>query len=286
MNLLGAVSSVPGLASMPGLAFAPVLAAGDDPLSHILPHMLDFGAFSISNHLLMLGLAALLMLLVFPIAARSKSLVPTGFRNLIESVLQYIREQVARPVLHDATDKFMPFLWTVFFLILFANLLGALPINALITTVTGEPAHIGGTATGNIAVTAGLALCAFFAVHIYGMMEQGVGPYWKNFVPHVPAALYPLMLVLEIVGALVKPFALAIRLFANMIAGHIVLAIILGFTTMLAHGVNGTSVGVSFASVLGSTFISLLELFVCFLQAYIFTYLTTLFLGMAVHPEH
>jgi len=276
MNLLGAPPFVPV-----------TLAAGDDPMSHILPHHLfDLAGFSISNHVLMLGLAALLMLLVFPFVARSKSLVPTGFRNLIESVLQYLREQVARPVLHDATDKFMPFLWTVFFLILFANLLGALPINALITAVTGHPAHVGGTATGNIAVTAGLALCAFFAVHVYGMMEQGVGPYWKSFVPHVPAALYPLMLLLEIVGALVKPFALAIRLFANMIAGHIVLAIILGFTTLLAHGVNGMSVGVSFASVLGSTFISLLELFVCFLQAYIFTYLTTLFLGMAVHPEH
>ena len=274
MNLLG--------------AFLPVtLASSDDPMSHVVPHHLfDLGGFSISNHVIMLGVAALLMLLVFPLVAKNKSLVPTGFRNLIESVLQYIREQVARPVLHDATDRFMPFLWTVFFLILFANLLGALPIDPLITWITGKPSHYAGTATGNISVTAGLALCAFFAVHISGMMQQGVGHYWKNFVPHVPVALYPLMLILEIVGALVKPFALAIRLFANMIAGHIVLAIILGFTTMLAHGVSGTSVGVSFASILGSTFISLLELFVCFLQAYIFTYLTTLFLGMAVHPEH
>ena len=102
----------------------------------------------------------------------------------------------------------------------------------------------------------------------------------------MPWPLLFLLVPLEIMGAIVKPFALCIRLFANMIAGHIVLAILLGFSGLLADGVSGTSAGVTVGSVLGATFISLLELFVAFLQAYIFTFLATLFIGMAVHPEH
>ena len=266
----------------------PVLASGDDPLSHVLPHELGkVGPWlTVTNHLVMLCVTAVVMLMVFPLAARAKGAVPTGFRNLVEAVLQFIREQVARPALHDATDRFVPFLWTIFFLILFSNLLGMLPIDPLLTAVTGHPSHLAGTATGNLMVTGGLALCAFFMIHVGGMREQGVVHYWKSFVPHVPKALYPLMLALEIVGALVKPFALAIRLFANMIAGHIVLAVILGFTRTLADGVTGGGVGVTVVAILGATFISLLEVFVAFLQAYIFTFLTTLFIGMAVHPEH
>jgi F-type H+-transporting ATPase subunit a len=261
--------------------------ASSDPLDHVLPHRLfETGGYSVTNTLLMLLVAAVVMLLVFPIAARGKGLVPTGLRNVVESIMQFLRENVARPALHASTDRFMPFLWTVFFLILIANLLGALPIAALLTVITGKPSHFGGTATGDISITLGLAVCAFLAVHVGGIVEQGAGHYFKGFVPHVPALLYPLMLVLEIAAAFVKPFALCIRLFANMIAGHIVLAILLGFAGLMASGVDGTSVGVTVASVLGATAISLLELFVAFLQAFIFTFLTTLFIGMAVHPEH
>lgn len=264
----------------------PVLASGD-PLSHVLPHKLfEVGGYSIPNTLVMLCVAGVLMLLIFPLAARSKDRVPTGLRNLVESVLSALRDGVARPVLHEATDKFMPFLWTTFFLILFANLLGALPINPLITAVTGHASHFGGTATGDISVTAALAVCAFLAIHVGGIREQGFVHYCQNFAPHVPWPLLFLLVPLEIMGAVVKPFALCIRLFANMIAGHIVLAILLGFSGLLADGLSGTSVGVTVGSVAGATFISLLELFVAFLQAYIFTFLATLFIGMAVHPEH
>jgi F-type H+-transporting ATPase subunit a len=263
----------------------PIAAA--DPMDHVLPHLLGrLGPVSVTNQLLMLLLAAVLMLVLFPLAARSKSVVPGGFRNLVESVLQYLRESVARPVLHESTDRFIPFLWTMFFLILFANLIGMLPIDAVASLVAGRQVHLAGTATGNFSITAGLAVCAFLAIHVGGMREQGVGKYWKNFVPHVPLLLWPLMFLLEIIGALVKPFALAIRLFANMIAGHIVLAVIIGFTAVLAGGISGLGVGVGIVAVAGATAISLLELFVAFLQAYIFTFLTALFLGMAVHPEH
>jgi len=261
--------------------------ASSDPMDHVLPHVVGrFGSVSITNQLLMLVVAGVLMLLVFPVAARARGVVPRGMTNLVESVLQYLRENVARPVLRESTDRYVPFLWTMFFLILFSNLLGMLPIDPLASLIAGRNVHVGGTATGSLSVTAGLAICAFFAIHVGGMAEQGVGHYWKNFVPHVPLLLWPLMFVLELVGAVVKPFALAIRLFANMIAGHIVLAVIIGFATVLSSGVSGLGVGVGIASVVGATAISLLELFVAFLQAYIFTFLTTLFLGMAVHPEH
>ncbi len=265
----------------------PLLAAEEDPTSHILPHRIgEIGGFAITNQIVMLGVAALLMIVLFPLAARKRGRVPTGFRNLVESVLVYLRETVARPVLHSATDRYVPFLWTVFFFVLFANLLGAVPTDAFLSLATGRPTHVGGTATGNIMVTAGLAMCSFFAIHVGGIREQGLLHYLKNFVPHVHWSLLVLFIPLEILGALVKPFALAIRLFANMIAGHIVVAILLGFTALLASGIGGLSVGVSVASVVGATAISCLELFVAFLQAFIFTFLTTLFLGMAVHPEH
>jgi F-type H+-transporting ATPase subunit a len=264
-----------------------VLASGGDPLSHVLPHkVLEVAGRAIPNTLLMLLTAAVIMLLVFPLVARSKSAVPTGARNFFESILQFLREQVARPALHEATDRFMPFLWTMFFLILIANLLGALPINPLITAITGTEAHVAGTATGDISITIGLAICAFLAIHLGGIREQGFVHYAKNFAPHVPWPMLFLLVPLEIVAAIVKPFALCIRLFANMIAGHIVLAILLGFSSELARGLTGLSAAVTVGSVLGATFISLLELFVAFLQAYIFTFLTTLFIGMAVHPEH
>jgi F-type H+-transporting ATPase subunit a len=268
-----------------GLSLGLPLAEAD-PTEHIRPHPIHFGGLSISNTIVMLGLSGILMLLVFPLAARRKDRIPRGLRNFVESVLVFIRESVARPSLHEATDRYVPILWTVFFLILFANLLGALPIGALYLAITGHKTHFGGTATGDFSVTVGLAVCAFFAIHIAGFREHGFLHYCKSFAPHVPWPLLLLLVPLEVFAAFVKPFALAIRLFANMIAGHIVLAILLGFAGMLADAINGVSVSVTVASVAGAVFISLLELFVAFLQAYVFTFLTTLFLGMAVHPEH
>jgi F-type H+-transporting ATPase subunit a len=265
---------------------APVLAAGD-PLSHVLPHkVMEVAGYSIPNTLIMLLLAAVVMLLTFPLVARSQDRVPRGARNFFESILQFLREQVARPALHEATDRFMPFLWTTFFLILIANLIGALPLNPLVSLITGKESHLFGTATGDFSITIGLALCAFLMIHVGGIREQGFVHYAKNFAPNVPWPMLIILVPLEIIGAFVKPFALCIRLFANMIAGHIVLAILLGFSSVLATGFTGMGAAITLGSVLGAVFISLLELFVAFLQAYIFTFLTTLFIGLAVHPEH
>ena len=270
-------------------AGAPCLASAGGFIDHVLPHEipgLRFGGFSVTNTLFMLVASSVLMLIVFPRIARKGGGVPTGSRNLFETILEFLREQVVRPSLHEATDRFMPLLWTMFFLILFANLLGALPIAAVLTLVTGKETAWGGTATGDISITLALALCSFFAIHIAGIRSNGFAKYAKSFAPHVPWPLLILLVPLEILAAFVKPFALCIRLFANMIAGHIVLAILLSFTGILAAGLTGMSAGVSVASVLGAVVIGLLEIFVAFLQAYIFTFLTTLFLGMAVHPEH
>lgn len=280
------------LAAGASLTSGSLLVAADDPLSHVLPHTLArFGEYALTNHLLMLVLAALLLVVFVPLAARKEAIVPRGFRNFLEAILQFIREEVARPVLGGLTDRFIPFLWTVFFLILTANLLGLVPLTAFGQAAARDPhLHIGGTATGNIGVTAGLALCAFVLFHVSGMRQHGVGHYWKNFFfGHMPFALSILFIPLEIVGALVKPFALAIRLFANMTGGHIVVAVLTGFAvTGVRMGMEGAvgMYGVTLVSVLGAVAISLLEVFVAFLQAYIFTFLTALFLGMAVHAEH
>ena len=114
--------------------------ASSDPMDHVLPHVVGrFGSVSIPNQLLMLVVAAVLMLLVFPVAARAQGVVPRGMRNLVESVLQYLRENVARPVLRESTDRYVPFLWTMFFLILFSNLLGMLPVDPLAASTSGPP---------------------------------------------------------------------------------------------------------------------------------------------------
>ena len=172
------------------------------------------------------------------------------------------------------SDMFMPFLWTMFFFILFNNLLGMFPGGA--------------SATGNINVTAMLALMTLIVVLFAGMRASGVGGFFKNIVPKIdaPALLKPpiwgMLFVIEVVGLLIRHVVLAVRLFANMLAGHIVLAVIVGFVTMVS---GSMLLVVTPASILGAVAISLLELFVAFLQAYIFTFLASLFIGSAAHPH-
>jgi len=282
--------------SDPATIGSSVLAAGADPLSHVIPHELHFswtrltwdgvGTYTITNHVVMLIASALLLLLVVPVVTRAKGLVPTGGRNMFEAVLQFLREEVARPALGKHTDKYIGFIWTMFFLILTANLLGMVPIGSAGAAIDSHLAHIGGTATGNFSITLGLALCSFILIHFSGMREKGFGGYWNSFFfGHAPIWLAPLMIPLEILGALVKPFALAIRLFANMIAGHVVIAVLLGFAAV-GIAMGGAALGITAVSILGAVFISLLEVLVAFIQAYIFTFLTTLFVGMAVQSDH
>jgi F-type H+-transporting ATPase subunit a len=196
--------------------------------------------------------------------------------NLLETMLVFVRDEVARPAIgHHDGDKFLPFLWTMFFFILGCNLVGLLPWS--------------GSPTGALATTAALAMVTFLTVLGAGIAKMGPFGFLKNLVPHMdlPIALaiflWPMIFVLEVGGLLIKHVVLAIRLLANMMAGHLVLAVLVGFVVMTAG--KAEFWGVMPASVLGATALSLLELFVAFLQAYIFTFLSALFIGMVVHSH-
>lgn len=262
------------------------LASGDGLMGHVQSHPVPgLERYGITTHIVMLVASALLLMLVLPVAAAARHVVPTGLKNFFEAILQYLREEVVRPILGETTDRYVPVLWTFFFLILTTNVLGMVPFGAGLGYLDASLAHMGGTATGNLSVTAGLGLCAFVFIHFAGVREQGAGHYLKNFVPHVHWSLLLLFIPLEILGAVVKPAVLALRLFANMMAGHLVLAVIIGFGG-IGLQLAGAHYGITLASVLGAAALSLLELFVALLQAYVFTFLTTLFVGAAVHPEH
>src|SRR4051812_22911201 len=154
--------------------------AGAALMEHVLPHF--FGrkegepapAFGLSNHLIMMLLSALLVFVLFSyVGARSKkTMVPTGLHNLLESILSFLRTQVIRPALGESADRFTPFIWTVFFFILFNNLLGLFPMNEILSLATGKPQHVWGTATANFSVTGGLAIISFIIVHLSGITQQ------------------------------------------------------------------------------------------------------------------
>lgn len=204
--------------------------------------------------------------------------VPRGrLWNAFEAMLVYIRDAVARPAIghHDA-DKFLPFLWTMFFFVLFCNLFGMLPWS--------------GTATGSLATTGALAFVAFLVLSFAGMAKLGPAKFWVSMVPHMdlPAWLFPLKIgifFLEVIGLLIRHGVLAVRLLANMFAGHLVLGVILGFVAEATIVQSWLWYGVMPASVFGAVALSLLELMVAFIQAYIFTFLSALFIGMALHPH-
>lgn len=278
-----------------------LILAATDPLEHVLDHPFlkqagPQGIWWLTNHMVLLILAALVMLIVFPLitrAYRSGEHVPTGSRNFFEAILLFIRNEVAKPMLGDKTDRFMPFLWTLFFLILFTNLIGMLPLEPITTpivrAITGNPhaVGVGGTATANIWVTGALALISFVVIQVSGIRANGFTKYAGHFLAGAPWYMAPIMIPVEILGMIVKPVALAIRLMANMTAGHILLAVLIILAAALAKaGEVGLFAGVSIAVTLGSLAIMLLDTFVAFLQSYIFVFLTTIFIaGMVVH-EH
>jgi len=235
-----------------------------------LPQLHLFGIdISITKHVVFMWLALVILVVTFIFVARSyrKSLIPRGITNLTEVLIVFVRDEIARPTIGKGNERFLPYLLTAFFFILTCNFLGLIPY--------------GSTATSNIAVTATLATISFIVIQVGGMMKNGVIGYFKGLIPHgIPTWLLPIMLVVELLGLFTKPFALAIRLFANMTAGHIVIMALLGLIFIL-HTYVVVPVSISFA-----LFIFLLEILVALLQAYIFTMLSGLFIGMAVHQEH
>lgn len=232
------------------------------------------GTFGLTKFMALELVAVVILLLLCPMLAwgiRRRGYAKGPIANAFEGLCNFIRTEVAIPAIgeHDA-HRFLPFLWSVFFFILTCNMLGMLPW-------MGSP-------TGSISVTAGLALCAAVVIHGSGLMAFGPGGYVASLVPHVPAMLYPLMFVIEVVGHMIKPIILAVRLFINMLAGHTVLFVIMSFIAMI--GPQPLYFVVAPASLFGVTMLSLLELLVAFLQAFVFTFLTAIFIGAAVHPHH
>jgi F-type H+-transporting ATPase subunit a len=278
-------------------------AAAESPLEHIVQHPLierpaNLGPLTpngvvtvFSDQIAMIVLAGVLLMAFVPMLVRRRrgrdavaALVPTGAANGLEAVCEYLRKEVAEPTLHEHTDRFIKFIWTVFFFLLTINILGLLPIPAVSNLFK---IHLGGTASGNIWMTATLAIITMVMMVVNGLRLGGKS-YLAHFCPG-PLWMAPLLVPVEIIGLIAKVFALAVRLFANMIAGHILLAVLLGFIIAAGTKSAGLGYGIAIPVVLGSAAISLLELFVAFLQAFIFTFLTTLFIGMSVvfhHDDH
>jgi len=275
----------------------------ENPLEHIVRHPMiqrpanlgwltqDGKITLLDSHIVMMMLAGLLLILLVPVSVRRRrgagevdSLVPTGAGNAVEAICEYLRKEVAKPALGEYTDRFIKFIWTVFFFVLTVNLLGLLPIGGL--RLLG--AHMGGAATANVWVTATLALMTLGMVLVNGIRLGG-----KDFFVHFnpgPWWLAPLLIPIEIVGFFARIFALIVRLCATMVAGHVLLAVLVSFIFSAAANGLATALGVAVPVVLGSVAITLLEMFVAFLQAFIFTFLTTLFIGQSIvfhhHDEH
>src|SRR6185295_1646824 len=234
----------------------------ENPLEHIVRHpMIRWNGFTLlDSHIVMMMLAAFLLILLLPIWVRRRrgtdavgALVPAGAGNAIEAICEYLRNEVARPALHEHTDRFIKFIWTVFFFILTVNLLGLLPVSGI--KILG--AHIGGSATANPWITGTMALITLGMTVINGLRIGG-----RQFLAHFnpgPIWLSWLLIPIEIVGLLARIFALIVRLCANMIAGHVLLAVLLSFIFQAAAKGIASGLGVAVPVVLGSVAITLLE---------------------------
>jgi F-type H+-transporting ATPase subunit a len=248
--------------------------------SHGQPRYLDI---SPTKHLVYMLLAAALVALVFILSARAvagaqaRGRPPKGFSGAIEALALWVRQEVVLPNVGHHGEGYAPYLLTVFFFVLAMNLLGLLPWGA--------------TATSNISVTAALAIMAFVVIELTGMRALGLKGYMKTIFylpPGLPggpggAVLKVLLLVvmtpIEIIGKLAKPFALAVRLFANMTSGHVLVLALLGLTFLFK------SYAVGIGAALLATGVMMLEVFVAFLQAFVFTLLTAVFIGL-MRAEH
>jgi len=227
-----------------------------------------------TKHMAGITVVALFLFLVGMLVARAarrsvkRAEGPKGrIQNFVEAVFAYLRDEMIIPAVGPHGAKYVPLFVTYFFLVLFCNLFGMIPVV--------------GTPTGNIAVTGALASTVLVLIFALGIREQGTVGFFRNVVPRgVPIAIWPLMFFIEMLGVVVKCIALMIRLFANMLAGHTVIV-----TFLMLIGIMGTFL-VAFAAVPIAVAMSLLEILVAFIQAYIFALLATIFIGMAVHPEH
>lgn len=295
--------------------FPMMVLASEDPLDHVVNHPAiksadgtwlwsgNQGNLLLSGLILVgVGLWASSKIRTGPKSQGAEAYVTRSkFAHVIEVICSYLREEVCRPLLTDRTDRMMPFLWTIFFFILVNNLLGLIPLGDLMhigAHYTGsgvfEKPWIGGTATQNFFVTLTLAVITGVVFNVAAIMRLGIVGFVKHMLGGLPPIMAPIALLLFIIEAagqfIIKPFALALRLFANMTAGHVMLATMLGFggkafSEMMGGHAGQGAVGVIW--VLSALAITFLELFVAFLQAFVFMFLTTIFISlMDHHDEH
>jgi F-type H+-transporting ATPase subunit a len=263
--------------------------------------------FSVTKHVFMLWLVAAFVFVVVTSAVRrylkQERLVPSGFMNGLEAVVEFIRDSIVQPnVGKKWVNTWTPLVLTLFIFILCANAIGLIPIFDVLGVLdhfvlhTGEDSvvkhilHGGTTATANYNVTAALATITFGAIILAGSKAHGFVQHWKNIVPHgLHPLIYVLLVPIEVMGMFVRPFALTMRLAANMTGGHIAILAILSFvflfTEMFGRAVAGVGVGL-LVSVPLAVSISALEIIVVLVQAYVFTLLSAVFIGMAIHAHH
>ena len=248
---------------------------------HLFHHVQFKIPFGLTKYMVLMLLAALVILAIYiPLARRVKSgESPRGlWWNAFESLLTYLRDNIAKPCIGHDADHYVHYIWTIFLFILFCNLFGMIPF-------LGSP-------TASFSVTTALAACTFVFIHGSAIAKMGVKHYFQSYLPHIDVpfgmgyVIVPMIAAIEFIGNFIKAFVLAVRLFANMFAGHTVLAFILFFIVAVKNSGPFMFWGVTGASVVGVTLLSMLELFVAFLQAYVFAFLTALFLGATLHPQH
>jgi F-type H+-transporting ATPase subunit a len=277
----------------------------EHPLIH-LPTVAGID-FSVTKHVLMLWIVSAIVLIVSTWTARrylrQERTAPSGFTNAFEAIVEFVRDSMVTPnVGKKWTNAWTPFVLTLFVFILTANAVGLIPLfevfGLLDRSVLHLPAesifnrllHGGTTATANFNVTAGLATITFGAIIVAGSWAHGFVKHWKNLVPGGLAwPIYILLIPIEILGMFVRPFALTMRLAANMTGGHIAILAMLSFVFLFAElagqAIAGIGVGLLFSVPL-AVGISALEIIVVLVQAYVFALLTSVFIGMAIHAHH
>jgi F-type H+-transporting ATPase subunit a len=285
--------------------------AAADPTDHVKDMLFDLGGVPVTLHTLtILGVTAIFLLAMIvaakniatgPESQGNRRFVTKGrFSQMVEAITVYLRDEMLIPVMGEKTaKKYLPYLLTLFFFILFNNLFGLIPfvdLQHMVLPYFGiHGVYFGGTATASITVTAALAIMSFIVIQVHSFKELGV----QGFLLHLTGGLMPgplyllpvvaIVFVVELLGLFIKPAALAIRLFANMVAGHTLMAVLIGFGAVIKE--SGASpaawVPVSVVTGLAALAITFLELFVAFLQAFIFMFLTAVFISlMSHHDEH
>jgi len=277
----------------------------DHPLIH-LPTIAGIN-FSVTKHVLMLWLVSAFVFILLSLTVRRYTRqdrpIPSGFANALEFLVEWIRDSIVLPnVGKKWVNTWAPLLLTFFVFILCSNAVGLIPVfevlgvldHFVLHTAEGSFAkqvmHGGTTTTANFNVTAALATITFGAIIVAGSRAHGFVTHWKNLVPGgVSKFVYPILIPIEIMGMFVRPFALTMRLAANMTGGHIAILAILSFvflfTELFGRAIAGIGVGLA-VSIPLAVGISGLEILVVLIQAYVFTLLTAVFIGMAIHVHH